>query len=120
MFVSGLVLWSAAVLVTMATGNANLIPTIILLGSFLVPVTFMTYAFGHADQVVTAQRIAPPSSPAGCSACWAPPFLEAALLRQPSGPAYLGVGLVEEAVKLATLWLWRAGCPATPCETGSC
>jgi hypothetical protein len=27
MFVSGLVLWSAAVLVTMATGNANLIPT---------------------------------------------------------------------------------------------
>jgi protease PrsW len=47
-------------------------------------------------------------------------ILEAALLRQPSGPAYLGVGLVEEAVKLATLWLWRAGCPATPCETGSC
>jgi hypothetical protein len=73
MFVSGLVLWSAAVLVTMATGNANLIPTIILLGSFLVPVTFVTYAFGHADQVVTAQRISPPSSPAGCSACWAPP-----------------------------------------------
>jgi protease PrsW len=65
MFVSGLVLWSAAVLVTMATGNANLIPTIILLGSFLVPVTFVTYAFGHADQVVTAQRISPPSSPAG-------------------------------------------------------
>jgi hypothetical protein len=31
--------------------------------------------------------------------------LEAALLRQPSGPAYLGVGLIEEAVKLAALWL---------------
>jgi hypothetical protein len=31
--------------------------------------------------------------------------LEAAFLRQPSGPAYLGVGLIEEAVKLAALWL---------------
>src|SRR4029453_3039057 len=29
----------------------------------------------------------------------------AALLRQPSGPAYAGVGLIEEAVKLAALWL---------------
>ena len=36
----GLVLWSATVLVTFATENSNLIPTIILLGSFLIPVTF--------------------------------------------------------------------------------
>ena len=35
--------------------------------------------------------------------------LEAAFLRQPSGLAYVGVGLIEEAVKLAALWLlaWR-------------
>src|SRR5262245_33959942 len=56
-FVSGLALWTATVLVTFATRNSNLVPTIILLGSFLVPVTFVIYAFGHADQVVTAQRI---------------------------------------------------------------
>ncbi len=56
-FLGGLVLWVATVAVTFATGNANLVPTIILLGSFLVPVAFVTYAFGHADQVVTAQRI---------------------------------------------------------------
>ena len=31
--------------------------------------------------------------------------LEAAFLRQPSGPAYVGVGLIEEAAKLAALWL---------------
>jgi protease PrsW len=31
--------------------------------------------------------------------------LEAAFLRQPSGLAYVGVGLIEEAVKLAALWL---------------
>jgi hypothetical protein len=54
----GLLLWVASVVVTFATANTNLVPTIILLGSFLVPVTFVVYAFEHyADQVVTAQRI---------------------------------------------------------------
>ena len=57
MFLGGLGLWVATVAVTFATGNANLVPTIILLGSFLVPVAFVTYAFGHADHVVAAQRI---------------------------------------------------------------
>src|SRR5215218_4981742 len=56
-FVGGLALWVATVLVTFATQNSNLIPTIILLGSFLVPVTFVFYAFGHADQMITPQRI---------------------------------------------------------------
>ena len=57
MFLGGLGLWVATVVVTFMTENANLVPTIILLGSFLVPVTFVAYAFGHGDQVVTAQRI---------------------------------------------------------------
>ena len=57
MFLGGLGLWVAAVVVTFVTQNVNLVPTIILLGSFLVPVTFVAYAFGRAGQVVTAQRI---------------------------------------------------------------
>jgi RsiW-degrading membrane proteinase PrsW (M82 family) len=104
-FVSGLVLWSATVAVTFATGNVNLVPTIILLGSFLVPVAFVTYAFGHADEVVTAQRIFTAFVYGGMLGVLGASVLEAALLRQPSGPAYLWVGLVEEAVKLAALWL---------------
>jgi RsiW-degrading membrane proteinase PrsW (M82 family) len=104
-FVGGLTLWSAAVLVTFATRNVNLVPTIILLGSFLIPVTFVTYAFGHADQVVTAQRIFTAFVYGGVLGVLGASSLEAAFLRQPSGPAYLGVGLIEEAVKLAALWL---------------
>jgi protease PrsW len=104
-FVGGLTLWSATVLVTFATRNSNLVPTIILLGSFLVPVAFVTYAFGHADQVVTAQRIFTAFIYGGVLGVLGASVLEAALLRQPSGPAYLGVGLIEEAVKLAALWL---------------
>jgi protease PrsW len=103
--VSGLTLWSTAVLVTFATRNVNLIPTIILLGSFLVPVAFVIYAFGRADAVVTAQRIFTAFIYGGVLGVLGASVLEAALLRQPSGPAYLGVGLIEEAVKLAALWL---------------
>jgi hypothetical protein len=54
MFVGGLALWVATVAATFITENANLIPTIILLGSFLVPVSFVAYAFAHADEVVIA------------------------------------------------------------------
>jgi S1-C subfamily serine protease/RsiW-degrading membrane proteinase PrsW (M82 family) len=105
MFLGGLGLWVATVLVTFATSNVNLVPTVILLGSFLVPVAFVTYAFGHADQVVTAQRIFTAFVYGGVLGVLGASVLEAAFLRQPSGPAYVGVGLIEEAAKLAALWL---------------
>jgi RsiW-degrading membrane proteinase PrsW (M82 family) len=105
MFLGGLGLWVATVVVTFATRNSNLVPTIILLGSFLVPVAFVTYAFGHADQVVSAQRIFTAFVYGGVLGVLGASVLEGAFLRQPSGPAFLGVGLIEEAVKLAALWL---------------
>lgn len=46
-FVGGLLLWAACVLVTLATGNVALVPTLVFLGSFLVPVTFVVWAFGR-------------------------------------------------------------------------
>jgi protease PrsW len=72
MFVGGLGLWVAAVVVTFVTQNLNLVPTIILLGSFLVPVSFVAYAFGRAGQVVTAQRILTAFVYGGCWGCWGP------------------------------------------------
>ena len=105
MFLGGLVLWVAAVAVTLVTQNANLIPTIILLGSFLVPVTFVAYAFAHADQVVTAQRILTAFVYGGVLGVLGASLLEAGFLKSPSAGTYLYVGLIEEAVKLAALWL---------------
>ncbi|HEV7451113.1 MAG TPA: PrsW family intramembrane metalloprotease [Pseudonocardiaceae bacterium] len=104
-FVVGLVLWLATVLVTFATENSNLIPTVILLGSFLVPITFVAYAFGRADQVITAQRIFSAFVYGGLLGVLGASVLESAFLRQPSVLAYVGVGLIEEGVKLAALWL---------------
>jgi protease PrsW len=105
MFLGGLALWIAAVAVAFVTQNANLIPTIILLGSFLVPVAFVAYAFAHADQVVTAQRILTAFVYGGVLGVLGASLLEAEFLRSPSAGAYLYVGLIEEAVKLAALWL---------------
>jgi protease PrsW len=105
MFVGGLGLWVATVAVTFVTENANLVPTIILLGSFLVPVTFVAYAFAHGDQVVTAQRILTAFVDGGVLGVLGASVLEAELLRSPSAGTYLDVGLIEEAVKLAALWL---------------
>jgi len=109
--VVGLVLWVASVVVTFATANTNLVPTVILLGSFLVPVTFATYAFERADQVVTAQRIFAAFVYGGVLGVLGASVLEAAFLTQPSVATYLGVGLVEEAVKLAALWLLALALP---------
>ncbi|WP_246869287.1 hypothetical protein [Saccharopolyspora sp. ASAGF58] len=39
----GLLLWVPTVVVTGLTGNTNLVPTVVLLGSFLVPVTFVVW-----------------------------------------------------------------------------
>jgi RsiW-degrading membrane proteinase PrsW (M82 family) len=105
-FVVGLLLWVASVVVTFWTANVNLVPTVILLGSFLVPVTFVVYAFEeHADQVVTPQRIFAAFVYGGVLGVLGASILEAAFLKQPSVVTYLGVGLIEEAVKLAALWL---------------
>jgi protease PrsW len=101
----GLGLWVAAVAVTFVTGNVNLIPTIILLGSFLVPVTFVTYAFTRADQILTAQRILSAFVSGGVLGVLGASLLEAEFLSAPTAGTYLYVGLIEEAVKLAALWL---------------
>src|SRR5215213_7946190 len=108
-FLGGLALWVATVLVTFATQNSNLIPTIILLGSFLVPVTFVTYAFSRADPIITPQRIFSAFIVGGILGVLGASLLEAELLKTPSAFTYLWVGLIEEAVKLGALWLlaWR-------------
>jgi protease PrsW len=109
-FLGGLLLWAASVLVTFLTGNSNLVPTIILLGSFLVPVTFVLYAVEHlADELVTAQRIIVAFVYGGVLGVLGASLLESAFLGRPGALTYIGVGLIEEAVKLGALWLlaWR-------------
>jgi RsiW-degrading membrane proteinase PrsW (M82 family) len=99
----GLGLWLATVVVTFLTGNPNLIPTLVLLGSFLVPVTFVAWAFERRDTgEITAGLIFNTFIVGGVLGVLAASVLEAYLLH-PSWWLFLGVGLIEEAAKLAVL-----------------
>jgi RsiW-degrading membrane proteinase PrsW (M82 family) len=102
---TGLSLWVLAVVVTYTTGNLNLIPTLVLLGSFLVPACFVTWAFERRDSgEITAELVFRTFTVGGVLGVLGASVLESYLLR-PSPLLFLGVGLIEEAVKLAALAL---------------
>ena len=104
-FVVGLALWIATVVVIFVTGNPTLLPTLVLLGSFLVPVTFVAWAFQRRDTgEVTASLVLGTFLAGGVLGVLASAVLESYLLR-PSAWLFLGVGLIEEAAKLAALAL---------------
>jgi protease PrsW len=102
-FLSGLTLWILSVVVTGLTGNVNLIPTVIMLGSFLVPATAVTYYLDHAPSTtISGQRVFFAFLYGGVLGVLAASLLEVWLLQ--NGPLlYLGVGLIEELAKLLAL-----------------
>src|SRR3712207_5501880 len=108
MFLSGLVLWLLTVVVTFITGNPNLVPTLVLLGSFLVPITFVFWAFDRREGgEITAELLLNTFITGGVLGVLAASLLESYLLH-PSPVMFFGVGLIEEGVKLAALaWLTR-------------
>ncbi len=108
MFFGGLMLWVAATVVTFITFNSNLVPTVILLGSFLVPVTFVAYAFEHrVSDTLTEHTIFVGFIYGGVLGVLLASLLEAPFAGNEALGTYLGVGLVEEACKLIALW-WVA------------
>jgi RsiW-degrading membrane proteinase PrsW (M82 family) len=101
--VVGLALWAACIAVIMTTRNINLIPTLILLGSFVVPVSYVAWAFGHwADEHVTTGLIVRAFVIGGLLGVLGASVLETYLLH-PSYLMFFGVGLIEEGVKGAAL-----------------
>jgi RsiW-degrading membrane proteinase PrsW (M82 family) len=105
MFGLGLLLWVLTVVLTLLTRNTNLVPTAVLLGSFLVPVTFVTWAFERwRDEHLTSELIVTAFVAGGIIGVLGASVLEAYLL-EPSPLLFIGVGLIEEAVKVAALAL---------------
>jgi RsiW-degrading membrane proteinase PrsW (M82 family) len=106
---SGLALWILSVVVTGLTGNPNLIPTVVMLGSFLVPATAVTYYLDHAPSAaISSQRVFFAFLYGGVLGILAAALLEVWLLQD--GPLlYVGVGLIEEFAKLLALLLVAIG-----------
>jgi len=102
---SGLGLWILSVVVTAVTANVNLIPTVIVLGSFLVPATAVVYYLDHApSSTISSQRVFFAFLYGGVLGVLAASVLEVWLL-QDSPFVYVGVGLIEEFAKFVALLL---------------
>ncbi|MFD5086991.1 PrsW family intramembrane metalloprotease [Kitasatospora sp. NPDC058406] len=101
-FLVGALLWIATVAVTFLTGNSNLVPTVVLLGSFLVPATVTVWAYERYAADLGADRIFACFGIGGVIGVLGASVLETYLL-SPSVWMYVGVGLIEEAVKLGAL-----------------
>jgi RsiW-degrading membrane proteinase PrsW (M82 family) len=102
-FLIGLALWVASVVVTGTTGNVNMIPTVVLLGSFLVPVTAVIWYLDHyQDPDLTLPLVFYTFIVGGVLGTLAASVLES-WLRSDSLLVYVGVGLSEEFAKLMAL-----------------
>src|SRR2546421_3557886 len=55
-FLGGLVLWGATIAVARITHNIILLPTIVLLGSFLVPITAVVWYLDHDPSPALSPR----------------------------------------------------------------
>jgi RsiW-degrading membrane proteinase PrsW (M82 family) len=99
--ISGLVLFLATEKVLKATENPNFIPTVILLGAFLVPVTLVTYVYEREPvKDVPLPTIAVSFFWGGVVGVIVAGLLEYSTLRELGFMRMLGVGLIEESAKL--------------------
>ncbi|MGW1625326.1 PrsW family intramembrane metalloprotease [Streptomyces sp. NPDC002172] len=98
----GFALWALTAVVTYATRNTTLLPTLILLGSFLVPVVFVLWAYERHGRDLGVSAILGCFLTGGTLGVLGASVMESYLVR-PSWGMFVCVGLIEEAVKLGAL-----------------
>ncbi len=106
----GLALWAAAVGSVFVTGDLIVLPTVFLLGSFLVPVTAVVWYLEHdPNPALSPQRIVSAFLIAGVLGILAASFLEYWFVYGPGLRGNLKVGLIEEFVKGAAIVVLALG-----------
>ncbi|MCX3061474.1 PrsW family intramembrane metalloprotease [Streptomyces beihaiensis] len=98
----GLALWLLTSVVTYTTRNTTLLPTLIMLGSFLVPAVFVLWAYERHGRDLGVTLILGCFLVGGVLGVLGASVMEYYLLH-PSVWMFVGVGLIEEAVKLLAL-----------------
>jgi RsiW-degrading membrane proteinase PrsW (M82 family) len=97
----GFLLWAVTIVVTVITRNTNLIPTLILLGSFLVPFCVVLFVVERISGTVSILQTILLFFVGGVCGVLGASLLEADL--HPSLLLYGAVGLIEELVKAIIL-----------------
>ena len=95
---AGALLWLVTVVVTIATSNANLVPTLILLGSFLVPFSVVLFAAERISSSFPVASLMLAFFVGGVLGVLGASVLEAPLSSGGLG-GFLLVGIIEELVK---------------------
>jgi protease PrsW len=96
---AGTLVWVVSVAITVLTRDTILVPTVILLGSFLIPVTVVVFALSRAGGTgVPAETMLIGFFTAGTLGVLFSALTEVYLLPTAAG-TFLGVGLIEEATK---------------------
>ena len=98
----GLALWALTAVVTYATADVTPLPTLILLGGFLVPVSFVLWAYERHGRDLGTSVVLGCFLAGGALGVLGASVTEHQLTR-PSLWMYVGTGLAEEAVKLGAL-----------------
>jgi hypothetical protein len=101
--IGGVLLWGVSVVVTLATNDFILLPTVVLLGSFVVPATWVRRAVEHDHAEMPLALMLETFVYGAAAGILTAALLETWLLRYLGQGLYIGVGLIEEAVKLAVL-----------------
>ena len=101
----GLVTWLGAAVATEVTEDTILVPTVIIIGSFMVPVTMAAFALSrHREGYLTTEEVVLGFLLAGTLGVVATALLETYLLPSASG-TFIAVGWIEEVGKGAVLLL---------------
>jgi RsiW-degrading membrane proteinase PrsW (M82 family) len=100
-FVIGLVLYSVGIAVLMMSGNPNLFPTVVMVGNFLIPITFVAFLYERRHW----SRLSLPTTAlgfiyGGVGGVLAASILEPVFIRQLDAATVFTAGLIEEFVKV--------------------
>ncbi|WEO97304.1 PrsW family glutamic-type intramembrane protease [Streptomyces sp. FXJ1.172] len=106
----GLALWVLTAWVTYETRNSALLPTLILLGSFLAPVVFVLWAYERHGRDLGVSAVLGCFLTGGALGVLGASPAQSYLLR-PSLGMFTGIGATEEAAKLAALVFVLRGRP---------
>ncbi|MDO5743480.1 MAG: PrsW family glutamic-type intramembrane protease [Micrococcaceae bacterium] len=103
----GVVLWILTIYVTVQTSNTNLVPTIILLGSFLVPFVVVLYVGARQEATLSPVRLFSAFFIGGIFGVLGASLLEAEI--GSSLVLFVLVGFIEEFIKLCVLFVAARG-----------
>src|SRR5215207_1419965 len=112
--VVGSALYAAVLVALLGTGDVLYVPSLLLLGAAIVPVTFITFVDGLGRGGLSFARVATVAALGGVVGIVIAGPLEYGMAGQVGSLPTLAVGLIEEAAKLvvpAVILLWRKPAP---------